>query len=230
MLFIRVHCTTIRHTWEMKHEETTRIKQGSHTYCMRRWLRLHEVQPIMSSYPVPMSMLFPRGIDHNMLPVNYAKKSCPLILNLTMFVWDHIHESEPQTNHIQVLIQPCQTATSLHWSSLPSHPSLPSSFSYVLSSVDRMNFFWQCSIDNEWLRSTGNCQLNKLTVTWRVCLASDCQDCQRWTLFIFIFSLLFFFFLLFYFLFLEQPRLGVISHAVTSVTTWWHSHEIDHGT
>jgi len=34
----------------------------------------------------------------------------------------------------------------------------------------------------------------------------------------FIFSLLFYF-ILFYFLFLEQLRLGVISHAVTSVTT-----------
>ena len=65
MLFIRVHYTTMRHTWGVKHEETTRIKQGSHTYCMRRWLRLHVVQPIMSSYPLPMSMLFPRGIDCN---------------------------------------------------------------------------------------------------------------------------------------------------------------------
>jgi len=55
-----------------------------------------------------------------------------------------------------------------------------------------------------------------------------CQDRRRWTLFIFIFSLLF----LFYspFLFLEQLRLGVISHAVTSVTTWWRSHKTDHGT
>ena len=63
--FIQVHCTTMRHTWGVKHEETTSIEQGSHTYFMRRWLRLHEAQPIMSSYPVPMSMLFPRGIDHN---------------------------------------------------------------------------------------------------------------------------------------------------------------------
>ena len=39
---------------------------------------------------------------------------------------------------------------------------------------------------------------------------SLCQDRRRWTLFIFIFSL---------FLFLEQLRLEVISHAVTSVTT-----------
>ena len=44
--------------------------------------------------------------------------------------------------------------------------------------------------------------------------------------FMFLFS--FFFYSLF--LFLEQLRLGVISHAVTSVTTWWHSHKTDHGT
>ena len=59
-----------------------------------------------------------------------------------------------------------------------------------------------------------------------------CQDCWRWTSFIFIFSLLFdfsFSFIL-YFLSLEQLGLGVISHAVTSVTNWWHSHKTDHGT
>jgi len=42
----------------------------------------------------------------------------------------------------------------------------------------------------------------------------------------FYFSLSF----IFYFLFLEQLRLGVISHTVTSVTNWWHSHKTDHGT
>ena len=46
--------------------------------------------------------------------------------------------------------------------------------------------------------------------------------------FLFIFILLYFSFS-FNFLFLEQLGLGVISHAVTSVTTWWHSHETDHG-
>ena len=48
----------------------------------------------------------------------------------------------------------------------------------------------------------------------------------------FIFSLSFYFSLPFnsYFLFLEQLGLGVISHAVTSVTSWWHSHETDHKT
>jgi len=47
-----------------------------------------------------------------------------------------------------------------------------------------------------------------------------CQDCGRWTLFYFLFS--FYFTLLYFFfsfLFLEQLRLGVISHTVTSVTT-----------
>ena len=33
-----------------------------------------------------------------------------------------------------------------------------------------------------------------------------------------------------YFLFLEQLGLGLICHAVTSVTTWWHSHKTDHET
>ena len=42
--------------------------------------------------------------------------------------------------------------------------------------------------------------------------------------------LIFLFFVLFNVLFLEQLGLGVISHAVTSVTSWWHSHRTDHGT
>jgi len=49
----------------------------------------------------------------------------------------------------------------------------------------------------------------------------------------FLFSLFYFYFYFFFyslFLFLEQLRLGVISHAVTSVTTWWRSHKTDHGT
>ena len=33
-----------------------------------------------------------------------------------------------------------------------------------------------------------------------------------------------------YFLFLEQLGLGRSGHAVTSVTTWWHSHKTDHKT
>ena len=35
------------------------------TYCMKHWLRLHMVQPITSSYPLPLSMLSPGDIDHN---------------------------------------------------------------------------------------------------------------------------------------------------------------------
>jgi len=59
-----------------------------------------------------------------------------------------------------------------------------------------------------------------------------CQDCWWWTLFYFLFSVLFYFTLLFlfYFLFLEQPGLGFISHAITSVTNWWRSHKTDHET
>ena len=61
---------------------------------------------------------------------------------------------------------------------------------------------------------------------------AQCQDCWQWTLFYFLFSFYFIllFFFLFPFLFLEQPGLGVISHAVTSVTNWWCSHKTDHRT
>ena len=49
-------------------------------------------------------------------------------------------------------------------------------------------------------------------------------------LFYFTFHFYFSFDLFFYFLFLEQLGLGLISHAVTSVTTWWRSHKTDHET
>ena len=42
--------------------------------------------------------------------------------------------------------------------------------------------------------------------------------------------ILFFIFLFFSFSFLEQLRLGFISHAVILVTSWWCSHKTDHGT
>ena len=47
-------------------------------------------------------------------------------------------------------------------------------------------------------------------------------------LFYFSFHFYFSFDLFFYFLFLEQLGLGLIGHAVTSVTTWWH--KTDHET
>ena len=50
-------------------------------------------------------------------------------------------------------------------------------------------------------------------------------------LFTFHFILLYFTLLFFLiFLFLEQLGLGFISHAVTSVTNWWHSHKTNHET
>ena len=60
-----------------------------------------------------------------------------------------------------------------------------------------------------------------LTLQGQIIIGPTCQDRRRWTWFIFIFSLLFFFCFsfCFSFLFLEQLRLRVISHAVTSVTT-----------
>ena len=36
--------------------------------------------------------------------------------------------------------------------------------------------------------------------------------------------------LFFYFLSLEHLGLGLISHTVTLITTWWHSHKTDHKT
>ena len=49
-------------------------------------------------------------------------------------------------------------------------------------------------------------------------------------LFYFSFHFYFWFDLFFYFLFLEQLGLGLIGHAITSVTTWWYSHKTDHET
>ena len=46
----------------------------------------------------------------------------------------------------------------------------------------------------------------------------------------FILFSFFFFFLSFLFLFLEQLGLGLISHTVTLVTSWWWSHKTDHKT
>jgi len=49
--------------------------------------------------------------------------------------------------------------------------------------------------------------------------------------FYFHFFILFYFILFcFVFLFLEQLRLGFICHTVTSVTSQWRSHKINHGT
>ena len=46
-----------------------------------------------------------------------------------------------------------------------------------------------------------------------------------------LFTLFYFSFLFpFNFLFLEQLGLGFISHAVTSVTSWWRNHKTDHRT
>ena len=49
-------------------------------------------------------------------------------------------------------------------------------------------------------------------------------------LFYFSFYFYFLFDVFLYFLFLEQLGLELISHTVTSVTTWWHSHKTDHET
>ena len=53
---------------------------------------------------------------------------------------------------------------------------------------------------------------------------------SRLDLFYFSFHFYFIFDIFFYFLFLEQLGLGLIGHAVISVTTWWYSYKTDHET
>ena len=48
-------------------EEKIRTKSGCSTYYMRHWLRLLQRSWLLSSYPLPMSMLSPGGIDRNNL-------------------------------------------------------------------------------------------------------------------------------------------------------------------
>ena len=80
-----------------------------------------------------------------------------------------------------------------------------------------------------------NVSYNKIGVRESVCLITillSVKIVDSGLYFIFHF-ILFYFFLVFFsfiFLFLEQLGLGVISYAVTSVTSWWQSHKTDHET
>ena len=88
-------------------------------------------------------------------------------------------------------------------------------------SKNHHEFWWCCK---------ANAKINPLrleTKKEKLCLHSfkclncyECQDWRRWTWFIlFFFSFLFsFWFIFLFFLFLEQLGLGLISHAVTTVT------------
>ena len=53
-----------RHTWGNKMEKV-RTRLGCSAYHMRHWLRLLRRSRSSSSYPWPISMLHPRGIDRN---------------------------------------------------------------------------------------------------------------------------------------------------------------------
>ena len=50
-------------------EEKMRTRLDCSIYCMRYWLRLLQHSQSLLSYPLPMSMLFPGGINHNNIPV-----------------------------------------------------------------------------------------------------------------------------------------------------------------
>ena len=55
----------MRHnTWGYKMEKM-RTRLGYNVYPMKRWLRLLQHSRLSSSYPLPMFMLTPGGIDHN---------------------------------------------------------------------------------------------------------------------------------------------------------------------
>ena len=59
------HDKFMRHsTWGYRMEKM-RIRLGYNAYYMRRWLRLLRRSWLSSSYPLPMSMLTPEGINRN---------------------------------------------------------------------------------------------------------------------------------------------------------------------
>jgi len=100
-LFIQVHSSTMWYTRGLKHEETTRIKQGNNIFYMRRWLRLHVAQPIISSYPLPMSMLSPGGIDCNTLRYFHKTLLGPeanKLLHLSIALINFLFEKEGHFN------------------------------------------------------------------------------------------------------------------------------------
>ena len=81
---------------------------------------------------------------------------------------------------------------------------------YYLSKTDNLRLLWLWAGNQDsWMSSSQTVDL-------------------VFSLFYFLFLFLFCF--IFYFLFLEQLWLGLIGHNVTSVTTWWHSHKMDHKT
>ena len=88
----------MRHsTWGYK-EEKMRTRSGYHAYHMRCWLRLLWHSQLSLSYPLPLSMLTPEGIDHNntpfsgfMSPWNQTKtSSSPTTCIATIFLFSSI--------------------------------------------------------------------------------------------------------------------------------------------
>ena len=107
---------------------------------------------------------------------------------------------------------------------------------YCSSSLDYIPDLWYHIIWPWSYASSLSRKKNKNKIKYQslsIChIQVHCQDRWWWTLFYFLFSffILLFFSFSFNFLFLEQLGLGVISHAVTSVTNWWRSHKTDHET
>ena len=94
-----------------------------------------------------------------------------------------------------------------------------------------------------WLKN----KIHKMSLWFRMSFRKEKQRGEKWMLIytitlvsssqtvdlVFLYFTFYFYFifdLFFYFLFIEQLGLGLIGHAVTSVTIWWHSHKTDHRT
>ena len=63
-----------------------RTRSGYHAYHMRRWLRLLRRSRSLSSYPLPISMLTPGGINHNKSwTTTYITRNCMPSLKSSRF-------------------------------------------------------------------------------------------------------------------------------------------------
>ena len=85
-------------TWGNK-KEKMRTRLGCHFYHMRRWLILLWCSQSLSSYPLPMSMLTPWGIDRNSNPDLWDGCTNPI----SLFRWNNIQEID--VNNIMISLR-----------------------------------------------------------------------------------------------------------------------------